>query len=39
MSRNPVINTPQQVRTVAVVGDVYRFLTTGAETLSRQPRK
>jgi mannose-6-phosphate isomerase-like protein (cupin superfamily) len=32
MSRNPVINTPQQGRTVAVVGDVYRFLATGEDT-------
>ncbi len=32
MSRNPVINTPPQGRTVAVVGDVYRFLATGEDT-------
>lgn len=29
---NPTINTPPQGRTVAVVGDVYRFLATGPET-------
>ena len=28
----PVIRTPGRGRTVAVVGDVYRFLATGAET-------
>ena len=32
MSRNPTVNTPPQGRTIAVVGDVYRFLATGAET-------
>jgi mannose-6-phosphate isomerase-like protein (cupin superfamily) len=32
MSRNPTINSPHQGRTVAVVGDVYRFLTTGEDT-------
>ena len=32
MSRNPVINTPPQGRTIAVVGDVYRFLATGEDT-------
>jgi quercetin dioxygenase-like cupin family protein len=32
VSRNPVINTPPQGRTVAVVGDVYRFLATGEDT-------
>ena len=32
MSRNPIINTPPQGRTIAVVGDVYRFLATGEET-------
>lgn len=32
MSRNPIINTPHQGRTIAVVGDVYRFLATGEET-------
>lgn len=31
MSRNPVINTPPQGRTIAVVGDVYRFLATGED--------
>jgi quercetin dioxygenase-like cupin family protein len=29
---DPVIRTPGRGRTVAVVGDVYRFLATGAET-------
>ncbi|HEX3149680.1 MAG TPA: cupin domain-containing protein [Gemmataceae bacterium] len=28
----PTINTPPQGRTIAVVGDVYRFLATGQET-------
>ena len=28
----PTINTPPQGRTVAVVGDVYRFLATGEDT-------
>lgn len=32
MSRNPTINVPPQGRTIAVVGDVYRFLATGEET-------
>ena len=32
MSRNPTINSPHQGRTVAVVGDVYRFLATGEDT-------
>jgi quercetin dioxygenase-like cupin family protein len=32
MSRNPLINTPPQGRTIAVVGDVYRFLATGEDT-------
>ena len=32
MSRHPVINTPPQGRTIAVVGDVYRFLATGEDT-------
>ncbi len=32
MSRNPIINTPPQGRTIAVVGDVYRFLATGDDT-------
>jgi quercetin dioxygenase-like cupin family protein len=32
MSRNPTINISPQGRTIAVVGDVYRFLTTGEET-------
>ncbi|CAN5200570.1 cupin domain-containing protein [soil metagenome] len=29
---NPVLRTPTQGRTIAVVGDVYRFLATGVET-------
>jgi quercetin dioxygenase-like cupin family protein len=32
MSHQPTINTPPQGRTIAVVGDVYRFLATGQET-------
>ena len=32
MNRNPIINAPPQGRTVAVVGDVYRFLATGDDT-------
>lgn len=32
MGRNPIINTPPNGRTVAVVGDVYRFLATGEDT-------
>ena len=32
MSRSPVMNTPPQGRTIAVVGDVYRFLATGEDT-------
>jgi mannose-6-phosphate isomerase-like protein (cupin superfamily) len=32
MSRNPIVNTPPQGRTIAVVGDVYRFLATGDDT-------
>jgi quercetin dioxygenase-like cupin family protein len=32
MSRHPVINTPPQGRTIAVVGDVYRFLATSEDT-------
>lgn len=32
MSKRPTINTPPQGRTVAVVGDVYRFLATGEDT-------
>ena len=32
MDRRPTINTPPQGRTVAVVGDVYRFLATGQDT-------
>lgn len=32
MSHNPIVNTTPQGRTVAVVGDVYRFLATGDGT-------
>ena len=32
MSRNPSFNTPPRGRTIAVVGDVYRFLATGDDT-------
>jgi hypothetical protein len=32
VSRNPIINGPPQGRTIAVVGDVYRFLATGEDT-------
>ena len=32
MSHQPTINTPPQGRTIAVVGDVYRFLATGQDT-------
>lgn len=32
MVRNPTISEPPRGRTVAVVGDVYRFLATGADT-------
>jgi len=32
MNNKPTINTPPQGRTIAVVGDVYRFLMTGDET-------
>ena len=32
MSRNPTINMPPQGRTIAVVGDVYRFLATSEDT-------
>jgi len=32
MSSKATINTPPQGRTVAVVGDVYRFLATGEDT-------
>ena len=32
MSNRPTINTPPRGRTVAVVGDVYRFLATGQDT-------
>ena len=35
MTRNPTINSPPQGRTIAVVGDVYRFLATGADTDGR----
>jgi len=32
MTHQATINTPPQGRTIAVVGDVYRFLATGEET-------
>ena len=32
MNRNPVVNSPPKGRTIAVVGDVYRFLATGDDT-------
>src|SRR6188508_3267496 len=32
MNTKPTINAPPQGRTLAVVGDVYRFLATGEET-------
>lgn len=32
MTKRPTINTPPQGRTIAVVGDVYRFLATGEDT-------
>ncbi len=35
MSRNPTINTPPKGRTIAVVGDVYRFLATGEDTAGK----
>jgi hypothetical protein len=31
MSSQPTINAPPQGRTIAVVGDVYRFLATGED--------
>ena len=35
MSDKPTINTPPRGRTVAIVGDVYRFLATGEDTSGR----
>jgi hypothetical protein len=32
MNNKPIINTPLQGRTLAVVGDVYRFVATGDDT-------
>jgi quercetin dioxygenase-like cupin family protein len=32
MNRTPILNTPPRGRTIAVVGDVYRFLATGENT-------
>ena len=32
MNRNPIVTTSDVGRTVAVVGDIYRFLATGDET-------
>ena len=31
----PIIRTPQQGRTVSLVGDVYRFLATGEDTIGK----
>lgn len=35
MDRQPTLNKPPKGRTVAVVGDVYRFLATGEDTNGR----
>lgn len=35
MTRSPTIRTPAEGRTIAVVGDVYRFLATGEDTNGR----
>jgi mannose-6-phosphate isomerase-like protein (cupin superfamily) len=35
MTRLPTLRTPAEGRTIAVVGDVYRFLATGADTNGR----
>src|SRR5450631_1332315 len=32
MTRQPTVRKPTEGRTIAVVGDVYRFLATGADT-------
>jgi hypothetical protein len=32
MTQQPTLRTPSEGRTIAVVGDVYRFLATGDET-------
>ena len=32
MTHHPTLRTPTEGRTIAVVGDVYRFLTTGEDT-------
>jgi quercetin dioxygenase-like cupin family protein len=32
MSRPPIVNMPPHGRTIAVVGDIYRFLATGEQT-------
>jgi mannose-6-phosphate isomerase-like protein (cupin superfamily) len=32
LTRQPILRTPTEGRTIAVVGDVYRFLATGDET-------
>lgn len=32
MSNKPTINSPPNGRTIAVVGDVYRFMATGEDT-------
>lgn len=35
MTRSPTIRTSAEGRTIAVVGDVYRFLATGEDTNSK----
>jgi hypothetical protein len=32
MTQSPTLRTPDEGRTIAVVGDVYRFLATGEDT-------
>ena len=32
MTHHPTLRTPAEGRTIAVVGDVYRFLATGDDT-------
>ena len=38
MNNKPTINIPPQGRTIAVVGDVYRFLATGEDTNGKYAR-
>ena len=38
MTREPIVRLPGRGRTIAVVGDVYRFLATGEETNAAAPR-